>query len=77
MAKQPTVNEPRPGPITRMLTFIEEVKVELNKVTWPTKEDLKVSTKVTLFLLGVMAALIFGYDQVFQFIVVTLLRLAT
>ncbi len=77
MAKQTTVTEAKPGPFERLKNFVEEVRTELNKVTWPTFEDLQVSTKVTMFLLGVMAIIIFAYDQVFQLLVLMLLKLTT
>jgi len=77
MAKQTTVTEAKPGLFERVKDFVEEVRSELNKVTWPTMEDLQVSTKVTLFLLGVMAVIIFAYDQVFQLFVLMLLKLTT
>lgn len=77
MAKQLTAGEAKVPLFQRLRIFYEEVRTEMNKVTWPTMEDLRVSTKVTLFLLGVMAVLVFGLDQIFQFVVLTLLRLTT
>ncbi len=49
----------------KVKNFILEVKSELEKVTWPTIDDLKVSTKVTMILLGIMAGIIFVFDIVF------------
>ena len=71
------LDESKPGIIQRFQTFIQEVKMELSKVTWPTMDDLKVSTKVTMLLLGIMAGIIFVYDQVFQAVVFVLLKVAT
>ena len=71
-----TVTEQKPGPIARMQTFYGEVMAEMNKVTWPTLDDLKVSTKVTMFLLFAMAAVIFVFDKVFEQLVLILLNLA-
>ncbi len=65
----------KPGPFQRLQDFIKDVNVELGKVTWPTRDDLKVSTKVTLFMLLVMAGIIFVFDKVFQFGVVGILQL--
>jgi len=75
MAKQVVAAEHNPGLVEKIKTFIEEVQVEMKKVTWPTMADLKVSTKVTMYLLLGMAALIFVYDQVFQNVVFQLLNL--
>lgn len=77
MAKQVNTTEGKPSLNKRLQDFIQEVRVELSKVTWPTMDDLKVSTKVTMYLLGIMAAVIFCFDHIFQFAVLMLLRLAT
>jgi len=52
------------------------VQVELGKVTWPSREDLKVSTKVSMMRLGIMAGIIFVFDVFFGQVVVWLLNLA-
>jgi len=65
--------ENKQGIVARMRTFFEEVGFELKKVTWPTMDDLKVSTKVTLFLLGIMAVIVLFYDKIFEFVVLRLL----
>jgi preprotein translocase subunit SecE len=75
MAKQVVVAEKKPGWFGKIKLFLEEVQVEMKKVTWPTVEDLKVSTKVTMYMLLAMAALIFVYDQVFQRLVLFLLNI--
>jgi preprotein translocase SecE subunit len=66
MAKQAVVAEHKPGIVEKVRIFIEEVQAEMKKVTWPTKADLQVSTKVTMYMLLAMAALIFLYDRVFD-----------
>ena len=76
MAKAKTA-ETKPGPIQRLRTFLSDVKAELDKVTWPSKDDLKMSTKVTMYMLGIMAAVIFGFDKFFEIAVFTLLQMTT
>jgi preprotein translocase SecE subunit len=76
MAKPVNAAEPQPGLVTRVTNFYEEVRAEMDKVTWPTLADLKVSTQVTLYMLGIMAAITFVFDQVFQQVMLFLLRLA-
>ena len=71
-----TATEQKAGPIARLHVFYDEVMVEMGKVTWPTLEDLKVSTKVTMFLLLAMAAIIFLFDKVCEQFVLMLLNLA-
>jgi preprotein translocase subunit SecE len=75
MAKQATVTESQPGIVQRVVTFYEEVRTEMDKVTWPTMDDLKVSTQVTLLLLAFMATIIFFADRIFQFVMLFLLKL--
>ena len=70
-----TATEQKLGPIARLKLFYEEVMTEMGKVTWPTLDDLKVSTKVTMFLLLAMAAIIFVFDKVFEQFVLMLLNL--
>lgn len=77
MAKQMTVAESRPGVFQRIQMFFDDVMSELKKVTWPTREDLMASTKVTLFLLLVMAVIIFVYDRVFGLFVMMILNFAS
>lgn len=57
----------------RLRTFILEIQAEMQKVTWPSKEDLQVSTKVVCLLLLIMSALTFFADRIFAFVVFTLL----
>jgi len=71
-----TVTEQKPGLIARIQGFYAEVMVEMGKVTWPTLEDLKVSTKVTMFLLLAMAGVVFVFDKVFEQFVLLLLAIS-
>lgn len=71
-----TVIEKKPGIIQRSQNFIAEVKEEMAKVTWPSFEDLKVMTKVTMMMLVLMAAIIFVFDQIFFRVIGLLLTIA-
>lgn len=75
MAKQAVASEEKPGFFGRIVNYYGEVRTEMDKVTWPTREDLQVSTKVCLMMLVAMAGIIFFFDQVFQFIVLFLFSL--
>ena len=75
MAKQAVAGEEKLGFFGRITTYYGEVRTEMDKVTWPTREDLQVSTKVCLIMLVAMAGIIFFFDQVFQFIVLFLFSL--
>lgn len=76
MAKQLAMSDEKPGLFTRIRSFYEDVMSELRKVTWPSRDDLKASTKVTLFLIVVMAVVVFVYDTVLGGFIMGLLRLA-
>ena len=77
MAKQMTADETRPGIITRIQEFFDDIIGELKKVTWPTREDLMASTKVTFFLLLISTAIIFVYDRVFGFFIMLILNVSS
>ncbi len=72
-----TMDVVKRGPITRLRIFLDEVKKEMAKVTWPTLDELKVSTKVTMIMLLLMAAIILGFDLVFNQFITLLLKVAT
>ncbi|MBI2424619.1 MAG: preprotein translocase subunit SecE [Candidatus Hydrogenedentes bacterium] len=76
MAKGATIAESKPGLVDRVKTFYQEVRAELDKVSWPSADDLKVSTKVTLFLILALAVVVFAFDKVFAVLVASLLRFA-
>mgnify|MGYP001046105354 FL=1 len=44
--------------------FLTDVKVELEKVTWPTRKDTYASTIVVLVLVMVSAAYLGGVDMI-------------
>ncbi|GMW03652.1 MAG: hypothetical protein AMXMBFR84_47860 [Candidatus Hydrogenedentota bacterium] len=67
--------QPQPGIATRIRTFYHEVRVELEKVSWPSKEELKGMTGVVLLTLAVLGAIIGAYDWVFLKIVQLVLLL--
>jgi preprotein translocase subunit SecE len=75
MAKQAVATEAKPSIVQKIVDYFQEVRVELGKVTWPTLNDLKVSTKVTLWMLLIMSMVTFGFDQIFHFIVYVWLNL--
>ena len=76
MAKQASAVAQRPGVLTRVRVFVQEVKAELGKVVWPTKDELKSHTSVVLFLLFVMAGIVFVLDKAADTLLKLLLLLA-
>ena len=58
----------------RVTTFLSEVKSELKKVSWPTRDELKASTVVVIiatFLLGLYIGII---DFVLSKVITLLIR---
>ncbi len=51
-----------------------EVRTEVEKVTWPTREDLKTHTVVVLWFLAILAVAVGAMDVTFQKAVLTLFR---
>ena len=73
MAK--STKDSAPNVIVRGRTFINDVRVEMEKVTWPSREDLKASTTVVLMFLLLLAAVVGALDIFFQNAVLALFRL--
>jgi preprotein translocase subunit SecE len=71
MAKQ-AQQTAKPGVVARSTAYLNDVRSELAKVTWPTQEDLKASTTVVMIFLALLAAIIGSMDQVFQRLVLFL-----
>ena len=52
--------------------FLSEVKAEVLKITWPTRDDLKKATMVVLIFVVVVALIIGMMDIILQFLLVRL-----
>ena len=46
----------------RIRDYLHEVRVELRKVTWPTREQMIAFTTVTLITSAVLTLVVFGFD---------------
>ncbi len=54
---------------TRKLgNYFKEVKIELKKVSWPSKNEIISSTVIVLFLTVIFSAFIGGFDYLFTII---------
>jgi len=49
--------------LAKVTGFINEVKVELGKVSWSTREELIASTSVVISLTALLALFIFAVDS--------------
>ncbi|MBJ42605.1 MAG: preprotein translocase subunit SecE [Planctomycetaceae bacterium] len=52
----------------RFADFLIAVEAELNKVSWPSKEELIRSSLVVIFMMFFLALVLFGFDLFWQFL---------
>jgi len=64
--------ETRPGRIGRFLQFLQDVRNELRKVTWPTFDELKKATTVIVIFVTLLGIVIGLMDSFFQLVFVKL-----
>jgi preprotein translocase subunit SecE len=51
---------------TSPVKFIEEVRQEVSRVTWPTRKETVVTTAMVFIMVFIAAAFFFVVDQVFS-----------
>lgn len=54
--------------LDKLTTFLKESRLELKKVTWPTREETIRYTMTVIVISAVVAIFLGGLDYVFQFI---------
>ncbi len=61
MRAEPTTEktEARPGPIPSLREYVKDVRVEMTKVSWPTRDELRQHTMVVVVMV-VMVAIFTG-----------------
>ena len=52
--------------LSRFADFLIAVEAEMNKVSWPTKQELVRSSIVVIFIIFFMAALLYGFDIIWE-----------
>ena len=63
------------GIIKKTQLFVEEVQVEMRRVTWPDREQLRNATLVILVFVMILAIIIGLMDTAFSWLVRTIVRL--
>ena len=53
----------------KAVRFLQEVRMEMSKVTWPTREELVNSTGVVIILSLMFAGVIGVFDRLLSFVV--------
>ena len=57
---------------TNPAQFMREVRQEVSKVTWPTREQVRNLTVLVFVISGILGLYIAAFDALFTFIVATL-----
>lgn len=52
----------------RIIQFLKESRIELKKVSWPTRQETIRNTLAVIVISGVVALFLGGLDYVFQYI---------
>ncbi|MBZ0272010.1 preprotein translocase subunit SecE [bacterium] len=62
-------DEKKPGPFRQLVDFIADVRRELRKVAWPTRQDTLASTWVVIVITIVFSVFLFLCDSVLMYVV--------
>ncbi len=55
--------------VEKIRKFLLETKAEMKKVTWPTREELKESTKIVIIASFVVTVFIGVVDQILSYLI--------
>jgi len=59
--------------LEKIRKFLSEIKAEMRKVTWPTREELKESTKLVIIATFVVTVFVGLIDQILSLVIRRLL----
>jgi preprotein translocase subunit SecE len=62
----------RRGRLGRVMAFLQDVRAEIRKVTWPTWPELKKATTVIIIFVFALGLAIGWFDVLLQFVLVKL-----
>lgn len=60
---------PRTGFLQRTAQFVRDVRAEMRRVSWPTANEVKNTTIITLIAVVFFAIYLFGVDRVWSFLI--------
>jgi len=60
--------------MNKIKEFIEGVRKEMKKVTWPTQKELVDNTAVVIVFSLILAVFIFGVDQLYSTVLTVIYR---
>ncbi len=77
MRAEPTTekNVVRPNPINALTEYVKDVRVEMSKVSWPTRKELQESTLVVIVMVIVVSIFIGIVDRVLSLAFEALIRM--
>jgi preprotein translocase subunit SecE len=58
----------------KVVKYLKDVKSELKKITWPSKNDIVKSTGAVLLCLVIFSVILAIYDSVFGYVLKTVLN---
>jgi preprotein translocase subunit SecE len=61
--------------LTNPITFLQQVRVEVGKITWPSRQETLISTIMVLVFVTIVSLFFVVCDQVIAWLVTTLLAL--
>jgi preprotein translocase subunit SecE len=70
----PPSKSERAGLWTRLVTFLHEVRVELSRVQWPTRQQMVAFTSVTLITTTTLTLVVFAMDFVLRRSILSVIR---
>jgi len=53
--------------VQRTTDFLKEVRIEMPKVSWPTRTELRAATVVVIVMALIMAAIVYAFDKIYVF----------
>jgi preprotein translocase subunit SecE len=62
---------------TNPLQFIQQVRAETAKITWPTRRETMLTTVMVMIMATIFAAFFFGIDLIIRFGLEAILRMAS
>jgi len=65
----------RTSPFTALAEYVKDVRVEMSKVSWPTRKELQESTVVVIVMVIVVSIFIGIVDRILSFAFEALIRM--
>jgi preprotein translocase SecE subunit len=67
--RQSRTGSTAPGFVARTTTFLRDTRAEMRRVSWPTMNEVKNTTIITLIAVIFFALYLFGVDRVWAFLI--------